>query len=169
MPRPLCFRFRFASFPGFTLIELLLVMIILGVITGMVVPSFGNTYKNFVLRSTVDDVVFVMRSAQAQAVSRRVAYRLSFSQEGTSYQLTRAVSRDEDGRNKFEGVPGRWGRVFTLPAGLAAIPEKAVMAFFPDGTIEKNRISVISGQRSMTISTYEQRGYVLAFDNEAGP
>jgi|GEM_PF-1975627 len=151
---------------AFTLIELLLVLIILGVIAGMTAPFFGESYNLMALRGASDDAANLMRYAQSQAGLRGLTYQMIFSGDPGTYQLRRASTAKWQKQEIFENIPAASGRAIKLPAGITLTSEKNNMKFFPDGSIEKNRVTFSNGKKSSVVSTYEQRGYVFVFSGE---
>ena len=151
---------------AFTLIEMLLVLIILGVIAGISAPFYGSSYGSMALRKSSDDVANLMRYAQSQSGLRRLAYQMVFADDAGTYQLMRlqpAIGKKPAG---FENIPSSLGRTFKVPSGITFSSEKKTMGFYPDGTIEKNRITFSNSKKSFVVSTYEQRGYVFVFSGE---
>ncbi len=143
-----------------------MVVLIMGVVAVMAVPSAGNSFKAMALRQAADNIVFLVRYAQDQSVARQIPYKIIFSQENGTYRLTRGVARPEGRDHVFENIPDRRGRLFKVPAGVSLAPEKPEMVLSPDGTMDKNRIILSVAGKALVISSYEQRGYVRVFDGQ---
>ena len=73
---------------GISMIELIIVMTIIALGAVVVTPNIGAWITNFRLRTATRDVVSAMRTAQIQAVSNNVEYRVRFPNT-TSFILER--------------------------------------------------------------------------------
>ena len=148
---------------GFTFIELLLVVILLGALIGLSTPNLRNSYYNLLLSDTSHNLTYLMRYAQARAISERTDYRLNFGSEYDSYWLTRDPDSEDEGG--FVRIQGKFGKIFNIHESLSLECESNIVSFFPDGRIE--RISIYLSNRKdkfYTISTEAQSGYVQEFD-----
>lgn len=152
---------------AFTLIEILVVIILLGVVAGLAVPNFNSTYEKFLLGETAKDLSFFMRYAQNRAVMKSQNHRLVFDLQDSKYWLEEQEN-DTDNLSQeevFAGISGRFGRIFKIPEGIFLETEKTHIFFYPDGKIDKARIYLSDKKKNyLTISTYEQDGYVQTFD-----
>ena len=155
---------------SFSLIELLLVVIILGVIAGLAIPNFSQTYVNLQLQETAKNIAYVMRYAQSQAVIKRKNFRLEFDDPNKTYWLTQKNDETPDKPVEvddavFERISGRNGRTFYISDELTLEIPKPFIEFYPNGDIEKMRIFLSNPKKKyFTVSTQEQTGYVLIFD-----
>ncbi len=61
------------SFSGFTLMELLLSIAVMTMLAGIAGTSYINSYRQAVLKNTVEELVFEVRFAQQKAISQEQA------------------------------------------------------------------------------------------------
>lgn len=146
---------------SFTLIEILLVVVIIAVIAALAVPNFGGIYARIQLRKAADDLAYHMRYAQSYAITKNTLTRLEFDPFFTQYWLTRQ-SGDETTQDVFEKISGRMGGIISIPHGaqISFGDDDPAMLFYPDGTMDKRRISLCHDEECFLISTQKQRGQV---------
>ncbi len=149
---------------AFTLVEILLVVVIMGVITVLAAPKFSRTYAGIELRKAADDLAYRMRYAQSYAVTNNTLARLEFDPSSMQYSLARQ-SDDETSSGTFEKIANDLGARVSVPAGIAMSFEEGETAidFYPDGTIDKRRISFCRKEECVFVSTQKQRGQVHVF------
>jgi type II secretion system protein H len=94
---------------GFTLVELVLVMIILTIALGLAVPTLRGWSQRAMLRDEADRFLALTVYARSRAVAEGRIYRIAFSDDQKSYQLTRQSGME------FEAVESPRGDVVTLP------------------------------------------------------
>ena len=150
---------------GFTLIEIILVLLLLAIVSGLTVPNFSKTYQRLELKKAANDIAYLMRYAQSRAIAKGHQIRFEFAEDFTGYELKEQSSDKKQADEEFKNISGRLGNHFQVPQILHVSSEDTVINFFPDGTIDKQRISVCSvkEEKCFTISTQEQRGRVLVF------
>ena len=66
---------------GFTLVELLLVLVIMGIATGLAIPSFVRSYQSAKLRTSARTVVMASRYARSVAVLQQLQAALLYDME----------------------------------------------------------------------------------------
>lgn len=148
---------------GLTLIELLLVLFLLVLVASFAVPNFYRSYQGLIQQQAVEDLVYAMRYAQSQAVIQGQMIRLALADDQAGYWLEVKGADDKADGASFSPLPGTWGREKRIPAGLRAT-NLSPIHFYPDGTIEKTAFSICGERQCQTISTREQRGKVLVYD-----
>ncbi len=79
---------------GFTLLELMIVMSLLAIITAMVTPVFGGTFRSVQAENETRDLVAFMEYAQMRSVTDAAEYRVFLVPEMSTYWLEKAVVRD---------------------------------------------------------------------------
>ncbi|MBI3617245.1 MAG: prepilin-type N-terminal cleavage/methylation domain-containing protein [Candidatus Omnitrophica bacterium] len=76
-------------------------------------------------------------------------------------------SGDDAAQDAFERITGRFGQSTSLPRDVRLSFEDGdpSLFFYPDGTIDKRRISLCRGEDCVFISTQKQRGQVSVLNN----
>lgn len=74
--------------------ELMIVLVIIGIVTGVVVAEMGGTFQEELLRSAARQVVSVCGVAYSQAVSSGHAQRVAFNLDTGAYQIERRRGRE---------------------------------------------------------------------------
>ena len=152
---------------SFTLLEILLVVVILSVVAGLSLPNFKNTYKKFLLKKNVDDLVYAMRFAQARAVMKNAVIQLRFDEALKKYKLSqREETGDASREASFTELKGKMGQEFFLEKGINVELEGASVDFYPDASIEKKDIKLCDERGCYLISTALQRGFVSVSEEE---
>lgn len=146
---------------GFSLIELLLVIILIGVLAGLSLPRFSQSYSQVRLKQAAQNLSAVMRYAQRRALSRQEEIQLQFNSDFTQYQLMQKID------DNFEAIEGLKGRAQIVPEGVLVESAQASIGFFPGGTMDKIRIYLSDEKgKTFTVTTRELRGSVQVFDSE---
>ncbi|MDP8266516.1 MAG: prepilin-type N-terminal cleavage/methylation domain-containing protein [Candidatus Aceula meridiana] len=146
---------------AFSLIELLLVVILIGVLAGLSLPRFSQSYSQIRLEQTAYNLASMMRYAQGRALSRQEEIQLQFDSDFTRYHL---MERKGD---NFEVIEGRRGRAQLIPKGISIESEETTVGFSPGGAMDKVRIYLSNEKgKIFTVTTRELRGSVKVFDSE---
>ncbi len=155
---------------GFTLIELLLVLILLSVLAVLSIPNFGETYRQWRLKETSDQVSYAMRYAQSRAVSKNTAHRLELSEDYKNFwisqEIPQALEAEESEEKVFKRLASHWGKTFTIPEDISLQSTKSYVEFFPDGRIEKVRLDICLKGRCLVVSTSQQRGTITVYESQ---
>ncbi len=152
---------------GFTLIELLLVVVLLGVVAGLAIPNFGNTFANFQLNETAKNISALMQYAQSRSAIKGTVHAVEFDATFSKYWLTQQVSpsQESDSQENFERIPGKFGRMFAIPQGITVESEIPKVFIYPDGKIDQVRIYLHNQKNDyVTVTTREQAGYAQVFE-----
>ena len=139
-----CLRPSFCIRRGFTLLELIVVLLVLSVLFAMAAPTMSGFGAGRQAKQAASQIVSLARWAREQAISEGRAYRLNFDPAEQSYFVTASNGA------MFEPLPVEFGRVFTLPEGVALtfeIPQVAgvpCLEFLPSGRSQPGHIQITS-------------------------
>ena len=153
---------------AFSLIELLLVAVLLSVLAGLAVPQFSKTYATFQLKETAANIAYLLRYAQGRSVVKNKKHQFQFSPDYLQYWLEEEQSSGENPAGSevfFSLIPGRLGRISSVPEGVTITSDRFSIVFTPDGKIDKTKIE-FQGKNGgvFTILTFAQTGYVQVLD-----
>ncbi len=141
-------------------------VIILGIIAGIAVPSFGPAMAHLELKETTNNIAYLMRYAQSKAVVQNTVYSIIIDRGQKKYWLARADDdADENDTQSFKKITGRLGRIFGIPDHIEIEMPKEFVLFYPEGRIEKLKIFLTNrGNQTYTIATDQQINRILVFD-----
>lgn len=152
---------------GFTFIEILMVVILLGVVSGLAIPHFSKSYANLRLYDTANNIAYFIRYAQSRAVIKGRPLRMVFGPSLKKYWLEQEQNKENDEKEpEFARITGRWGRIFSIGQDIHLSAQEKIIMFYPDGKIDKNEISVCRGESPdapkdcIIVSTQWQQGQV---------
>lgn len=117
---------------GFTLIELLIVIVILGIITGMSWPQLRDTLDNIKLESSIKDVYYLSRYLQGSAASENNIYYLNIAKERGEFYAS-----CKRGEGSFQPIGSRLKEHLKAPDGILIYtdpPDATGIYFYPDGS-----------------------------------
>lgn len=83
------------SKPGFTLIEAIVLIVIIGVISGMAIPRLSGSLATAALRSSARDLKTATQYARDFAISHQTPTRLLLNAEENLYMLQAQLTNDE--------------------------------------------------------------------------
>lgn len=121
-----------------TFIELLIVIVIIGILTGVSIPQFRKTFSHLELESFVKDIYYLSRYLQGSAVSQGKIYCLNIDKEPEGFHATYKKESD------FLNAEGRFGKLYKFPDGISVSvdpPDINNIYFYPDGSIDKIKIT----------------------------
>lgn len=143
---------------AFTFIELILVAALILVLVGASVPLFRKSFSGIQAKDTSQNVVQLMRYAQAKAIAERKLSRVNFDFIEGAFWLS---VQDEASPQEFKRLKGKWGLTFKAPEGISIEGEASFITFYPDGTSDKTKIEISDNKASsFTITTQRTIKYV---------
>jgi Tfp pilus assembly protein FimT len=159
--RPCCiFSLRHRN-SAFSLVELLLVVALMVVVAGLSLPQLPKHFSAFELDQTTRHLSYLMRYAQSLAVVHQKEYQLCFSTDRLSYWLEEEVENQD---KSFQEIVGAQGKIFSAPKDIVVGAQQPLLHFYPDGTIDRARITLRNkSMKTKIISTQERRGQVDVF------
>lgn len=142
---------------GFTLLELIVVIIIIGFMSAMIIPTIGGSINNLKLKTASKRVSAALRYARNQAVSQKKTYLATFDFEKNSLSLKKKVKESQEPEEEITKKPEI--KTYYLPEGVKI--EKVVaneeevdsglfhLIFFPYGGSSGGTIT-LTGNRDKT-------------------
>lgn len=155
---------------GLTFIELILVAIIIFVLVGLSTPLFKTSFSGIQLKKTCQELIQLMRYAQAKSIAERGITRINLDFDKGTFWLS---VQEDSASGKFKRLGGRWGKVFTIAQAITIEPvgdlpedqEMPCISFYPDGTSDKAKIKIsdkkgkafiITTQRTISYAEIEE-------------
>ncbi len=138
------------GFKGFTLIELLIVIVILGVMAGLVIPTMGEmTGAN--LRRSARHLTGTIRFLRDDSQAKKAVYRLRFDIQNGRY-WAEVLTQTPEGAAEFKRLPsaisteaGLAGQTTFRDVTVGGHPDDPYILFTPDGWVEKAFIHLRDG------------------------
>ena len=146
-------RFREA---GFTLTELLVVLMLIGILTGVIVVEMQGTFANALLRSTSRQIMSGLSLASSRAISLNQPHFFELSSADHKFTVRsqkngRASAEAENGSTESEKIDERITVEIREPAeptgqepqdqpGETRRPKRDLIFFYPDGTADAREI-----------------------------
>ena len=100
---------------GFTLHELMIVVLIVGVLSAMVIPSFVQWSNDLEYRKTTRAIVSMLREAKSRAVRTNLEQRVEYAATNKQYRMTQGNRSNNS--SSWETVVYDW---IELPANQVA-------------------------------------------------
>lgn len=154
---------HFSPLKGFTFIEILLVVVLLGVLVTVSIPSFHASFQTLLLKDSTQDMVALMRYAQSRAVVKNETIEFIYDGANRGYALYEfdADQQAADDQRGLKRISGPRGRVYKIPSELEYEATQDKVVFTPDGKISPARFYLCLKDRCLTVSTQDQAGRVL--------
>lgn len=132
---------------GFSLLELILVLVLLGAVAVVIVPSFMQGMAGIQLETASRDFVTHLRQARTRAVSTQRVYRVILQPSEVQGEPSAYALADE-----YEHPL----KTFPLPAvvSFAEVSGQGwnpVISFYPNGRSSSGRVVMAAGNRRTTI------------------
>lgn len=128
---------------GFTLLELLIVLMIMGLVAALTIPTFGNGVSSTALKGAARDVAAGLRLARGQAIAQRTEATLELDVAARSFR----VPPDPQVHSLPSGIDLK---LFTAQRDLVNDQVGAVR-FYPDGGSNGGRITLAAGERKFDV------------------
>ncbi len=106
------------------MIEMMVVIVMMGIIGSIAIPSFRNYIVRMRLTRARDEILSTLKVARARAMSERIVYRVSFA--GINEYK---VGKDPDGDGTFDYDASK-----LLPNGISFQTSGSDFEFYPDRT-----------------------------------
>lgn len=152
---------------GFSLLEIMIVILIISVFVGITVPRMARTLTRMRLRYSVRQLVHNMRYVQNRAIIKNNLFRLEFNDDHDRYWIS---SYEQEKREKSDGsfkrIKGPEGSDNTIIPAIRVETDHGYIQFYPDGQIDKRLLKLCVKDHCWIVSTREQRGRVLAYEQE---
>src|SRR5437870_1284568 len=128
---------------GVTLLELLVVLMLMALIAGIAIPTFGGGVSSTDLKSAAREVAAGLRFARDQAIAQRAESLLELNLQGRTFRVP------PDPRT--HRLPERLElKLYTAQRDL--VDEKiGAIRFFPDGGSNGGRVTLASGERKYDV------------------
>ena len=147
---------------GFTLLELMIVLILIGIMTGLIIPEMRGTFEEALLRSTARKLMDVFNLASSRAITLNQVQRVHFDRTLTHY-VVESQPRSGAGESSapsFNDIPGGQGELdhritieihkpseepsanpdegpaYVSGDQLGKSHREETLAFYPDGTAD---------------------------------
>lgn len=126
---------------GFTLIELILVILFISIVIGISNPLFQKTFSYIALKNTSFNIAKAVNYAADMAIIDGVTYKLNFDSDKGCFWITK-FDKSSDADGSYIRLDSKYGRVFSLPAGLVFTESATEVMFYPDGRSEEKQIKI---------------------------
>lgn len=121
---------------GFTVIEMAYVLVVIGILTAIAVPSFSHFLKSSRLTGSSNQLIGDMQYARSMAIAKRRQMRIEFN--GTEYQIV-------------EVSTAQVVRTSTLPDGLTCVAT-ADPNFYPWGLADAITVTISAGTATKNVA-----------------
>lgn len=156
MPASINHAVRKPALAAFTLIELLIVIVILGVIAGVTLPNFRNTFDDLSLHAFVKQLYYLENYLRESAITKGTVHCLIINSDRGPLEFS-ASSQAATGA--WEKVKGRFGRVYKMPQGIVLVSIEPVgknnIYFYPDGSADFVKIIFENNHKKQILLTLE--------------
>ncbi|MBI5557271.1 MAG: GspH/FimT family pseudopilin [Deltaproteobacteria bacterium] len=138
---------------GFTLLELLIVLVLVGLMSGLTLPRFSGSLTSIQAKSAVNKVAAMLRHARNQAVSSQTAQLVLFDFSGSRVISCPPEAFPQAGIKSVDAWladAGKDVRSYQLPENVRIQPDEAQekndtsammkMVFFPSGNCTGGKI-----------------------------
>jgi general secretion pathway protein H len=129
--------------PGVTLLELLIVLVLMGLIAALTIPTFSGGVSTTELKSAAREVAAGLRLARGQAIAQKAEAALELDVAARSFRVPPDT--------RLHALPaGIDLKLFTAQRDLVNDKIGAIR-FFPDGGSNGGRITLAAGERKYDV------------------
>ena len=124
-----------------TLIELALVILVIGILIGVSLPSFRKTFNQLQLNSFSREFQVLMHYLRQRSIIEGKIIYLNIDSDNRQYW-----TKIRDAENRLKN--------YRLPEGVTLESEQKQVAFYPDGNIDKTTIIILGpDNKNITLTT----------------
>ena len=128
---------------GLTLLELLIVLVLIGLMTGVAIPIFGGGVSTTELKSAAREMAAGLRTARAQAVAERAESVLEIDVAAHSFRVPPSA--------RVHAIsPQIELKLFTAQRDIVSDRIGAIR-FYPDGGSTGGRVTLAAGERKYDV------------------
>lgn len=132
---------------GFSLMELILVLVLIGAVSAVVVPSFLQGMVGIQLETATRDFITHLRQARTRAVSTQRVYRVVLQPAQVPGEPSTYTLADEY-EHPLKTLPLPKAVTF---AGAGQPGWNPVLSFYPNGRSSSGRVVMAAGNRRTTV------------------
>ena len=157
---------RIHSRKGFTLLELVIVVVIIGIVVAIGLPSFNKAFLRTELNAAIRELTQTLVYAHQCAVSEGISYKVNFSLKNQSYWLSSEDKSQKRLKSKTFGRDITLTKV-VIPDQQSIDGNKKYITFKPDGTVDECLLYLQDKRGNIyTVATVKTTGQIKTFNYE---
>jgi type II secretion system protein H len=129
---------------GFTLVEVLLVLLIIGIMAALALPSVGKGFRTVQLRKSAQLMAATLRHTRAKAIREQMVYLLRLDLHN---QKVEVFDEDKKYHREFglpEGITMK--RISLLRGDKKELEKSRIFTFFPNGMTESFEVLITNSK-----------------------
>ena len=155
-------KIRLPRQKAFSILELLVVVVVLGIIIGISLPRFRNSYNNLVFNNFTQNLISRMHFLQERATVEQCMYRIVFDPLNNKFTIG---AREED-QSEFTSVKDRLGRSISIPSQISIEMAEPLVIFYPDGRIKGKDFAISGFDNKATVTIKQAIGRIELLTDE---